>query len=41
MIPTMPVARNAYLRLGKGTPYLKTRLPGSLAGMWDDKLEPH
>ncbi len=29
--PTMPVAGKAYLRLGKGTPYLKTRLAASLA----------
>ncbi len=34
---TRPVAGNAYLRLGKGKPYLKTRLAASLAGNWDDK----
>ncbi len=37
----MPVAGNAYLRLGKGTRDLKTRLAASLAGIWDDKLERH
>ncbi len=36
MTPTMPVAGNAYVRLGTGMPYLKTRLPASLAGMWND-----